>query len=134
MPLTAGIIRHRLSSHPFLRKYLDRFDVMTFMSSELAAQRRIVNSTETHFDLVHTVGKEYLGIDEAGADMGGVVKKKRGRPPNPDKERRKPGPQKGFKRVMDPSAPRVKRPYKRRKKAGSMTAWAGAVPLAKSSP
>lgn len=124
VPMTAAILRHRLSSHPFLRKYLDRFDVMTYMSSELAAQRRVVNSTETHFDLIDTVGKDYLGIDEPGKDVDGAVKKRRGRPPNPDKERekKKPGPPKGFKRAVDPNAPRLKRPYKKRKdKAGSAT-------------
>ena len=116
VPMTAAILRHRLSSHPFLRKYLDRFDVMTYMSSELAAQRRVVNSTETHFDLIDTVGKDYLGIDEPGKDVDGAVKKRRGRPPNPDKEREKK------KRAVDPNAPRLKRPYKKRKdKAGSAT-------------
>ncbi len=96
---------------------------MTYMSSELAAQRRVVNSTETHFDLIDTVGKDYLGIDEPGADDGGV-KKKRGRPSNPskEKERKKPGPAKGYKRVVDPKAPRVKRPYRRKEKAPSAAA------------
>jgi len=117
--LTSAILRHRLSSHPLLRKYLDRFDVMTYMSGELAAQKRVVNSTETHFDLIDTVGKKYLGIDETGGNADGSVKKRRGRPPNADKERRKPGPVKGYKRAVDPNAPRVKRPYKRRDKAGS---------------
>ena len=97
---------------------------MNYMSSELAAQRRVVNSTETHFDLIDTVGKEYLGLNESGADGGdGAVKKRRGRPPNPDKEqkeRKKPGPVKGFKRVADPNASRMRKPYKKRDKAGSV--------------
>ena len=91
---------------------------MTYMSGELAAQRRVVNSTETHHYLIDTVGKDYLGIDEPVAEGDGV-KKKRGRPPNPEKERKKPGPPKGYKKVVDPNAPRVKRPYKRREKAMS---------------
>ena len=100
---------------------------MNYMSSELAAQRRVVNSTETHFDLIDTVGKEYLGLNESGADGDGPVKKRRGRPPNPDKEhkeRKKPGPVKGFKRVADPNSSKMRRPYKRRDKAGSVVSAA----------
>ena len=107
---------------------------MTYMSGELASQRRIVNSTENHFDLVETVGKDYLEIDEPGAEGAGVAKKRIGRPPNvnkaghgrakpdanPDKERKKPGPAKGWKRNLDPNAPRTRRPYKKKEKVGGV--------------
>ena len=135
-PLTTSIVRHRLSSRPVYRKYLDRFDTMAYLSGELARNRRIFTSTESHFDLVETVGRNYLEIDSVTNEP-----KKRGRPRkdpadkkwagaegDEKKERKKPGPKKGWKAArvaagievpepkFDSDGRRIKRPYKRRKK------------------
>ena len=135
-----------------MRKYLDRFDTMSYLSGELSRSRRIFTSTESHHDLVETVGREYLGIDETN-----TIPRKRGRPPkdrsglsgvkplvksepggggesgdgDERKERKKPGPKKGWKaariaqglevpkgntgKKYDADGNRIKRPYKRRK-------------------
>jgi hypothetical protein len=60
-----------------MRKYLDRFDTMMYMSAELARSKRIINPTQA--DLVDTVGKDYLEIDTHGQNTSGEPKKK-GRP------------------------------------------------------
>ncbi|KAK6909696.1 hypothetical protein I203_103717 [Kwoniella mangroviensis CBS 8507] len=124
VPLSFDIIRHRLTN-PIYSKYLERFDHMVYMSEVLKQHRRIANPNLN--DLVETVGNDYLGLDD---DQPNVVSnkrsnqggegdergKKRGRPstsanprrPLKDKsEKRKPGPQKGWKlnRVLDPNAP-----------------------------
>ncbi|ORX35713.1 hypothetical protein BD324DRAFT_652257 [Kockovaella imperatae] len=110
--LSTQIVRHRLASHPSLRKYLDRFDIMNHLAGELARSRRIINQTESHFDLVDTVGKDYLGItDEDLAKPKKKVKKssategvKSGdsKPSGtaPEEGRRKPGPKKGWKNAQ----------------------------------
>ncbi|ORY32916.1 hypothetical protein BCR39DRAFT_522359 [Naematelia encephala] len=81
-PLTAPILRHRLSSSPSMRKYLDRFDELSAKSVEIAAQRRMMRGTENPNDLVNIVGKDYLEVDEEGKEVGaaGDAKRKRGRP------------------------------------------------------
>lgn len=133
-----------------MRKYLDRFDTMLYMSGELARSRRVLHPTQA--DLVEVVGKDYLGIDESGQTIGEVRRKGRpkriredeggqpgggdgevkrnkiGRPrkdeqgghsrngsisqsargsvgPGRDekeKERKKPGPKKGWKKELNP--------------------------------
>lgn len=130
VPLTADVVRHRLSSHSYMRKYLARWDDMTYMSAELLASRRV--AAPSHADLIASVGKQFLGLDEQEAAAGGAggVKRRaaaadlddsnkrraRGPPKNPE-ERKKPGPKKGWKKNLDPNAPpkkRAVRPYKKR--------------------
>ena len=124
VPLTTPVIRHRLASHPSLRKYLQRFDIMSHLSSDLAKHRRSLTSSESHHDLVATVGKDYLGIKDDDETRKGVTKK-RGRPArggasgpsrgggggrdedDGPKEKRKPGPKKGWKKGVK----RVKREH-----------------------
>jgi hypothetical protein len=118
-----------------LRKYLDRFDVMLHMSSEIATQKRVLTSTETPHDLVAAVGKEYLEIDEAGDEAGTGKKVKRGRPGKEGVKgewpRGKPGPRKGWKAAKTEEGtegPKVKRAYTKRKRIGSSVPTGGGTP------
>ncbi|RSH83116.1 uncharacterized protein EHS24_006773 [Apiotrichum porosum] len=134
VPLTADVVRHRLATHSYLRKYLSRWDDMTYMSAELLASRRV--AAPSHADLIESVGKQFLGLDEqeagnakrrannadAGAEIDSV--KRRGRPPKNPEERKKPGPKKGWKKNIDPNAPpkkRATRPYKKRDRPMSVS-------------
>ncbi|WVW84129.1 hypothetical protein I302_106158 [Kwoniella bestiolae CBS 10118] len=121
VPLSFDIIRHRLT-HPTYSKYLERFDHMVYMSEVLKQHRRIANPNLN--DLVETVGNDYLGLDDDqqlngnnkragdGTDERG---RKRGRPLTKvlkeKGEKRKPGPQKGWKlnRVLDPDNPQPRK-------------------------
>lgn len=115
VPLSADTLRHRLASQPYLRKYLERWDDMTYMWQELQASRRVAQPN--HQDLIADLGKQFLGLDEQdgpaakrraleGADG---EPKRRGRPPKNPEERKKPGPKKGWKKNLDPNAPPKKR-------------------------
>ncbi|WWC69993.1 uncharacterized protein I206_103937 [Kwoniella pini CBS 10737] len=121
VPLSFDVIRHRLKT-PAYGKYLERFDHMVYMSEILKQHRRIANPNLN--DLVETVGNDYLGLDDPSANPNGLKRsgegdeegrtKKRGRPNSQkvlkDKsEKRKPGPQKGWKLNRDPNAPSLKR-------------------------
>ncbi|WVR06861.1 hypothetical protein IAU60_003897 [Kwoniella sp. DSM 27419] len=118
VPLGFDIVRHRLSSTAHMEKYVERFDHMVYMSDVLKAHRRIANPNLN--DLVETVGNDYLGLDDqpggavAGqkrqAEDGEEKQKKRGRVQRPPGEKRKPGPQKGWKQNRDPNAPPSRRP------------------------
>lgn len=137
VPLTNAVVRHRLASHPSLRKYLERFDIMTHMSGELAASRRLVQSNENLQDAIATVDKEYLGIDE---DRPAA---RRGRPRRQDqtdgrkgpkvgrsridevtgevRPKRKPGPRKGWKTELAPDDPRrQKRNWRKQRQSSSV--------------
>lgn len=127
VPLTAEILRHRLSSHPYLKKYLERWDHMTYMSVELQRSGRAAQPS--HQDLIASVGKGFLGLDETEPAAGTKRRpaeegeKRRGRPPKNPEERKKPGPKKGWKKNLDPNAPPKKRaaprPYKKKDRAPS---------------
>lgn len=102
-PLTPSSIRYKLS-RPGLEKYLSRFDYMSAMKQEVDQAKRYNDPSAE--DLISTVGKNFLGINEDGTDnlkpsAGGPGEKgKRGRPkkePGTNGERRKPGPKKGWK-------------------------------------
>ncbi|KAE8538524.1 hypothetical protein D1P53_004885 [Cryptococcus gattii VGV] len=131
VPLSGEVVRHRLATTPMLHKYLARFDHMVHMADVLKAHRRVADPSLK--DLVDQVGNDYLGLNEHGvptgtgdagaAGAGGVGRqkrpadgegedapKKKGRPPKPPGERKKPGPQKGWKLNRDPNAPPVKKP------------------------
>ncbi|ODN80605.1 hypothetical protein L202_02795 [Cryptococcus amylolentus CBS 6039] len=132
VPLTAEILRHRLDSTTALHKYRERFDHMLHMSEVLKQHKRVADPN--FHDIVNQVGGEYLGLhdnapgggatggDDAGAGSGGQGQKrthdgeggeppkKKGRPPKPPGERKKPGPQKGWKLNRDPNAPTKKAP------------------------
>lgn len=127
-PLSADILRHRLASHSYLKKYLERWDDMTYMWAELQQSKRV--AAPSHADLIQSVGKLFLGLDEEQAAAAGTKRrapdaadgdKKRGRPPKPPEERKKPGPKKGWKKNLDPNAPPKKRPGPKpfKKKAGT---------------
>lgn len=116
VPLSADILRHRLASHSYLKKYLERWDDMTYMWQELQQSKRV--AAPSHADLIQSVGKQFLGLDEEQAQAAGAKRrapdgddasKKRGRPPKPPEERKKPGPKKGWKKNLDPNAPPKKR-------------------------
>ncbi|WRT66570.1 uncharacterized protein IL334_003529 [Kwoniella shivajii] len=121
VPISFDMIRHRLSTSTSMNKYLERFDHMVYMSEILKAHRRIANPNLN--DLVETVGNDYLGLDDqptgskrgGGDEEDGARLKKRGRPntklkPLKDKsEKRKPGPQKGWKLNRDPNLPSSRR-------------------------
>lgn len=132
VPLSADTLRHRLASQPYLRKYLERWDDMTYMWQELQASRRVAQPN--HQDLIADLGKQFLGLDEQdgpaakrraveGADG---EPKRRGRPPKNPEERKKPGPKKGWKKNLDPNAPPKKRTaragYKKRDRASASIA------------
>ncbi|EKD00771.1 hypothetical protein A1Q2_04963 [Trichosporon asahii var. asahii CBS 8904] len=132
VPLSADTLRHRLASQPYLRKYLERWDDMTYMWQELQASRRVAQPN--HQDLIADLGKQFLGLDEQdgpaakrraleGADG---EPKRRGRPPKNPEERKKPGPKKGWKKNLDPNAPPKKRNaranYKKRDRASASIA------------
>lgn len=125
VPLNGDVVRHRLASHSYLRKYLERWDEMTYMWSELQASRRVAQPS--HADIIASVGKTFLGIDaeaegaagaagaggaagaagvkrKAEVNEAGEVIKKRGRPPKNPEERKKPGPKKGWKKNLEPGA------------------------------
>ncbi|EIW70511.1 hypothetical protein TREMEDRAFT_56607 [Tremella mesenterica DSM 1558] len=109
VPLTSGIIRHRLSSSSStnMRKYLNRFDEMLYMSGEIARSKRILQPSNA--DLIATVGNGFLELE----DDGDRPRKRMGRPPKGkdehgnkiekkkkdwrEGERKKPGPAKGWK-------------------------------------
>lgn len=141
IPLTSFIVRDRLSSRPALKKYLNRWDTMTYLSGEINRNRREVQSTESFADLVDTVGRNYLEIDTtlpttskekrkyrprktAGAGEEGS-RREDGEDGNTQK--RKPGPKKGWKQSLvgqGPDAvPHRRRPIggvkKRRKESGA---------------
>lgn len=93
-PLSADTVRRRLAANPRMRKYLERFDYMSMMSSTIAEARRV--DMPTNEDLVRTVGSDFLGLDQdgqgkypagsasrkaAGSGTGDVAPKRRGRPP-----------------------------------------------------
>ncbi|WWC89123.1 uncharacterized protein L201_004041 [Kwoniella dendrophila CBS 6074] len=121
VPLSFEVIRHRLTTPSYL-KYLERFDHMVYMSEILKQHRRIANPNLN--DLVETVGNDYLGLDDqqngsasnnkrSGGEDDGGRNRKRGRPINNNDrmlkekgEKRKPGPQKGWKlnRDRDPNS------------------------------
>lgn len=127
VPLTAEILRHRLSSHPYMKKYVERWDHMTQMSAELQRSGRVAQPS--HADLIASVGKGFLGLDETEAAPGVKRRapedgeKRRGRPLKNPEERKKPGPKKGWKKNLDPNAPPKKRaaprPYKKKDRAPS---------------
>ncbi|KAK4688509.1 hypothetical protein P7C73_g1614, partial [Tremellales sp. Uapishka_1] len=102
VPLTAPIIRHRLS-HPTLKKYADRFDHMLYMSTELATSRRV--AAPNNHDLIELAGKAYLGLDEPASPDKKTRKKKGvgadGKELTGPKEKVKPGPKKGWKRERE---------------------------------
>ncbi|OCF32942.1 hypothetical protein I316_05279 [Kwoniella heveanensis BCC8398] len=129
VPLSFDVVRHRLASTPHMSKYLERYDHMVYMSDVLKSHRRIANPNLN--DLVETVGNDYLGLDddnnghgtsgsgggagrkragEAGENGAAVGERKRGRMMNPNRplklpgEKRKPGPQKGWKLNRDPDS------------------------------
>ncbi|WVQ73952.1 hypothetical protein IAR50_003533 [Cryptococcus sp. DSM 104548] len=138
VPLTADILRYRLDSSSSLHKYRERFDHMLHMSEVLKQHKRVADPN--FHDIVDQVGGEYLGLhdsasgggggagggaDGAGGGSGGgqgqkrtndggeggaEPPKKKGRPPKPPGERKKPGPQKGWKLNRDPNAPTKKAP------------------------
>ncbi|WOO80700.1 uncharacterized protein LOC62_03G004221 [Vanrija pseudolonga] len=131
VPLSADTVRHRLATHSHLRKYLERWDHMAYMSVELQQSKRVAQPS--HMDLISSVGKQFLGLDgeqesgigvkrrAAAADINadGDVVKRRGRPPKNPEERKKPGPKKGWKKNLDPNALPKKRapqgrPYKKK--------------------
>ncbi|WVO15937.1 hypothetical protein L204_103602 [Cryptococcus depauperatus] len=121
VPLSAEVIRHRLSSTAALHKYLERFDHMVYMSDVLKAHRRVAAPNLT--DIIEQVGNDYLGLNENGAPIAGDATtsqgqagmkrpaegegdeppRKKGRPPKMPGERKKPGPQKGWKLNRDPT-------------------------------
>jgi hypothetical protein len=115
VPLRAEVLRHRLASHSYLRKYLTRWDDMAYMMVELQQSRNV--AAPSHAQLIASVGKDFLGLDEAEGDAAAGVKrrapanaeddaanKRRGRPPKEPGERKKPGPKKGWKKNLDPNA------------------------------
>ncbi|TXT07224.1 hypothetical protein VHUM_03394 [Vanrija humicola] len=120
VPLSADIVRHRLATHSHLRKFLERWDHMAYMSADLQQSRRV--AAPSHTDLIQTVGKQFLGLDgeqESDLNADGDVVKRRGRPPKNPEERKKPGPKKGWKKNLDPNAIPKKRapqsrPYKKK--------------------
>jgi hypothetical protein len=129
IPLKAEVLRHRLASHSYLKKYLDRYDDMLYMSQELQQSRRVAEPS--HEDLIKGIGPEFLGIgdeQEKGKRRGENAEKKRGRPPKAPEERKKPGPKKGWKKNLDPSAPPKKRPTAPKKKARPGTGTGSAAP------
>lgn len=138
VPLSADTVRHRLATHSHLRKYLERWDHMSYMSVELQQSKRVTQPS--HMDLISSVGKEFLGLDgepesgigvkrrAAAADINGDgdVVKRRGRPPKNPEERKKPGPKKGWKKNLDPNALPKKRapqgrPYKKKDRPHSLS-------------
>lgn len=137
--LSSDVIRHRLASHSYLRKYLGRWDDMAYMASELQASRRITKPSTK--DLIESVGSTFLGLDESAAagDAAGAKRraaatgddeKRRGRPPKNPEERKKPGPKKGWKKNLDPNAIPKRRPASRpyNKKAGNRPTSASVAP------
>lgn len=142
VPLTTGIIRDRLSPRPVFKKYLDRFDIMTYLTGEINKNRRTFQNQESYNDLVDTVGRDYLEMDAAEkAKINAANAKKRGRPKKGDgkeeleevekeepQAKRKPGPKKGWKaaRAAAPKGEaeparigadgrKIKKKYKRKK-------------------
>jgi hypothetical protein len=133
VPLRTEVLRHRLASHSYLRKYLSRWDDMTYMAAELAASRNV--AAPSHTQLIASVGKDFLGLDEQDAAAAGRVQggkrraaptadedaanKRKTRPtPKDPLERKKPGPKKGWKKNLDPNAapkrrPGIARPFKK---------------------
>lgn len=114
VPLTTSIVRDRLASRPVYKKYLDRFDIMSYLTGEINKNRRTFQNQESYNDLVDTVGRDYLEMDAAEKEKAALANsKKRGRPKGKgaeggeegagegDKEephvKRKPGPKKGWK-------------------------------------
>ncbi|KLT39796.1 hypothetical protein CC85DRAFT_250548 [Cutaneotrichosporon oleaginosum] len=116
IPLKAEVLRHRLASHSYLKKYLDRYDDMMYMSQELQQSRRVAEPSNE--DLIKSVGEKFLGLDESQekSKRREDSDKKRGRPPKPPEERKKPGPKKGWKKNLDPGAAPKKRPNAPKKK------------------
>ncbi|BEI87353.1 uncharacterized protein CcaverHIS019_0100710 [Cutaneotrichosporon cavernicola] len=129
IPLKAEALRHRLSSHSYLKKYLDRWDDMMYMSQELQQSKRVAQPSNE--DLIKAVGKSFLGLDDDQQQQGKKRddgEKKRGRPPKPPEERKKPGPKKGWKKNLDPNAPPKKRAAPAKKKARAGTGSAAPSP------
>lgn len=130
IPLKAEALRHRLASHSYLKKYLDRWDDMMYMSQELQQSKRVAQPSNE--DLIKAVGKSFLGLDDDQQQQQGKKRdegdKKRGRPPKPPEERKKPGPKKGWKKNLDPNAPPKKRAAPGKKKARAGTGSAAPSP------
>ena len=104
-----------------MRKYLDRFDIMNHLAGELARSRRIINQTESHFDLVDTVGKDYLGItddDLKKPRKRGAAARKSG---GGDEVKRKPGPKKGWKNAQKDAESGRRRKGFSKERSGSVT-------------
>jgi len=129
VPLSTGIVRDRLATKPAYKKYLNRFDTMSYLEGEIKKSRKSFANPETNFDdIIDTVGKDYLEIDVVGpAQSQPGAPKRKGRPTKksllPDgatvvkaegtatgaeggedgeapSARRKPGPKKGWKRTL----------------------------------
>ncbi|WWD17109.1 hypothetical protein CI109_101546 [Kwoniella shandongensis] len=147
IPMSFDVLRHRLSSSPAMGKYLERFDRMVYMSEALKSAKNIANPTP--HELIASVGADFLELDDdgkptagggggggqrtkrsAGQDGGDEAHRKKARPLKLPGEKRKPGPQKGWKLnretnglqsrrpvIRDPNAP--KRKYVRKVGAGA---------------
>ncbi|KAK8864585.1 hypothetical protein IAR55_001835 [Kwoniella newhampshirensis] len=120
VPMSFDILRHRLSSSSAMSKYLERFDRMVYMSEALKSAKNIANPTP--HELIASVGADFLELDDDGkpthGGSGGQQRsstkrsalvdgegglRKKGRPLKPPGEKRKPGPQKGWKLNRDPN-------------------------------